>query len=62
MLVKLESVGSVLDTKELLVYAMNEDNTIDIDCCNELSECDDEWREALSLEDSIIVFCSEGGR
>jgi len=38
MLIKLESVGSVLDTKELMVYPMFNNGTIDIEDGTELNE------------------------
>lgn len=59
MLVKLESVGCVLDTKELLVYPMNADDSIDIENWVELHECDDDWYLSLDEEDTMNVAVAE---
>ena len=59
MLVKLESVGCVLDTKELVIYPMNEDGSVDIECGVELNECTEEWHESLSEQDKVSVLFSQ---
>lgn len=59
MLVKLNSVGSVLDTKEFLVYPMYENGSIDIDNFTELNECSEEWHESLSERDKVTIFFSQ---
>ena len=59
MLVQLKSVGCVLDTKELLVYPMYEDGSVDIGNFTELNECTEEWNESLSEEDRVSVLFSQ---
>ena len=59
MLVELKSVGCILDTKELLVYAQNEDGSIDIGNFTELLECTEEWHESLSEQDRVSVLFSQ---
>ena len=59
MLVKLESVASVLDTKELIVYPMNGNDSIDLNMGVELIDVDSEWFQSLSEEDSITVSMAE---
>jgi len=60
MLIKLESVGSVLDTKELMVYPMFNNGTIDIEDGTELNEeTPNEWYSSLSEEDRMVVAITE---
>lgn len=50
-LFNLESVGSVADLEQGLVYPMLEDGSPDFECGVEFSELSDEWCESLSEED-----------
>lgn len=59
MLVKLESAGCILDTKELVVYPMYANGSVDIDNPVELSECTEEWYSALEEEDRMKVAVAE---
>ena len=59
MLVKLESAGCVLDTKELVVYPMYQNGSVDIENPVELSECTEEWYSALEEEDRMTVAVAE---
>ena len=49
----LESVGSVIDTKELIVYPLCKDGLPDTDAGVEVSELCEEWLESLSYEDDV---------
>ena len=59
MLIKLESVGSVLDTKELMIYPLNENESIDLESGVELINVEADWFQSLSEEDSINVHLAE---
>tara|TARA_R100000808_G_C2145875_1_gene153733 strand:+ start:231 stop:425 length:195 start_codon:yes stop_codon:yes gene_type:complete len=50
-MVKLNSVGSILDTKTFNVYPQNNDGTPDLDCGVYVLDCDVEWVNSLSKED-----------
>jgi hypothetical protein len=55
-LVKLESVGSLLDIDTLDVYPCMEDDTPDWDCGVPLTEVSDEWAFSLSDEDKALLI------
>jgi len=61
MLVKLESVGAVLDTKELIAYPLTEAGYCDIDNPFDLNtdEVSDEWYSSMSEEDRLMVAAVE---
>ena len=50
-LLRLESVGSVLDLVDNMVYPEMVDGSLDLDMGVHLDECSDEWVVGLSLED-----------
>lgn len=52
-LFNLESVGSVADLEQGLVYPMLEDGSPDFECGVDFLELSDEWCESLSEEDEI---------
>ena len=54
-MVKLNSVGSMLDTKTGMVYPQNIDDTPDLNCGGYLEDCCDEWFDSLSDKDRKIV-------
>ena len=54
-MVKLNSVGSILDTKDGMVYPQNNDGTPDLDCGGYLEDCCEEWFDSLNKEDRKIV-------
>ena len=56
-MVKLNSVGSILDTKKGIVYDQNDDGSPDLRCGVELEDCceDEEWYDSLRYEDEKIV-------
>lgn len=47
----LNSVGSVIDVKMLIVYPINSDDTIDMDNGVSTDDLSDEWVSGLSKED-----------
>jgi len=55
-LVKLESVGSLLDIDTLDVYPCMEDDTPDWECGTPLTEVSDEWAFSLSEEDKALLI------
>ena len=57
MLVVLESVGSVFDTKHGVIYPQMEDGSYDKDCAISIDEEEVslEWWDSLSEEDFNIV-------
>ena len=61
MLVKLESVGAVLDTKELIVYPLTDTGYCDIENIFDLNtdEVSDEWYSSMSEEDRLMVAAVE---
>ena len=50
-MVYLNSVGSVIDVKKLIVYPINSDDTIDKDNGVSINDLSSEWISALSNED-----------
>ena len=55
-LVQLNSVGSLIDLEEKIVYPEMENGLPDLDCGVELDEVDDEWAFSLSEEDKGILI------
>ena len=55
LFVELKSVNSVLDTLNNCFYLIDKDGNYDIDTEYRLSDVTDEWWEALSQEDLVIV-------
>ena len=55
-MIELESVGSVIDPQEAIVYPLFENGDIDLDMGVELYEVDDEWFEALSEYDLNLLI------
>ena len=55
-LVKLESVGSLLDIDIMEVYPCMEDDTPDWECGTPLTEVSDEWAFSLSEEDKALLI------
>ena len=55
-MVKLNSVGSILDTKDGMVYPQNNDGTPDLNCGTYLADCDIEWFDSLNDKDEKIVL------
>jgi len=59
--IRLDSVGSFMDTMTLLTYPLLADDTIPLeDSIDEaegvkISECSQEWYDALSYEDNNII-------
>jgi hypothetical protein len=51
VLIELESVGSVINPTEAVVYPLLENGSIDWDCGVPINEVTDEWFEALSSYD-----------
>jgi hypothetical protein len=51
VLIELESVGSVINPTEAVVYPLLENGSIDWDCGVHIDEVTDEWFEALSSYD-----------
>jgi hypothetical protein len=51
VLIELESVGSVINPKEAIVYPLLENDIPDWDCGVHIDEVTDEWFEALSSYD-----------
>ena len=54
-LVKLESVGTALDSTTGMTYPMYVDGTHDVDGGIHLEDVDSEWFHSLSSEDNIMV-------
>ena len=50
-MVKLNSVGSILDTKTGIVYPQNNDGTPDLNCGVYFEDYSDEWLESISDSD-----------
>tara|TARA_Y100000593_G_C4064562_1_gene216079 strand:- start:255 stop:488 length:234 start_codon:yes stop_codon:yes gene_type:complete len=57
-MLKLNSVGSILDTKTGMVYPQNNDGTPDLNCGTDIFECCEEWTNSLDKKDlhSVYVF------
>ncbi len=54
-MVKLNSVGSILDTKDCMVYPQNNDGTPDLDCGVDIFDCGEEWINSLNKKDLLVV-------
>jgi len=54
-LLRLNSVGSVLDLEDNMVYPQLVDGLPDLNMGVELDECSDEWVLSLSKEDRVKV-------
>lgn len=54
-LIELESVGSAIDPKELIVYPLFENGDLDLDAGVLIDEVDDEWFNALSENDKDLL-------
>ena len=54
-LLRLNSVGSVLDLEDNMVYPQLVDGLPDLNMGIELDECSDEWVLSLSKEDRVKV-------
>ena len=50
-MVKLNSVGSILDTKDGMVYPQNNDGTPDLNSGCYYKDCSEEWLESISDSD-----------
>ena len=55
-LIELESVGSVIDPKECIVYPLFENGALDLGAGVELYEVTDEWFDALSEYDLNLLI------
>ena len=55
-LIELESVGSVIDPQEKIVYPLFENGAIDLGMGVDLYEVTDEWFEALSEYDLNLLI------
>ena len=55
MYAKLDSVGSLMDFMDGMVYPMKTDGTPDLNCGTPVSECCAEWWVMLSPDDAKIV-------
>ena len=55
-LIKLESVGSLVDVDIMEVYPCMEDDTPDWECGVPLTEVSDEWAFSLSDEDKALLI------
>jgi hypothetical protein len=55
-LIELESVGSVIDPKEKIVYPLFENGALDLGAGVDLYEVTDEWFEALSEYDLNLLI------
>ena len=55
-MIELESVGSVIDPKEEIVYPLFEDGAIDLGCGVYLDEVTDEWFNSLSEYDLNLLI------
>ena len=55
-MIELESVGSVIDPKEKIVYPLFENGALDLGAGVELEEVTDEWFEALSEYDLNLLI------
>jgi hypothetical protein len=54
-LLRLNSVGSVLDLEDNVVYPQLVDGLPDLNMGVQLDECSDEWLSSLSKKDSVKV-------
>ena len=62
-IIRLESVGSVLDSVDNMVYPQMVDESLDLNMGVELSDCSDEWVLSLSPEDRLkITWPNSGNR
>ena len=54
-LLRLNSVGSVLDLEDNMVYPQLVDGLPDLNMGVQLDECSEEWLSSLSTKDSVKV-------
>ena len=54
-LLRLNSVGSVLDLEDNMVYPQLVDGLPDLNMGVQLNECSEEWLSSLSKKDSVKV-------
>ncbi len=62
MYAQLDSVGSLMDFMDGMVYPMQTDGTPDLSCGTPASECCAEWWENLSPADAGIVASLGDGK
>jgi len=55
-MLKLNSVGSIIDTKTKMVYPQNVDGTPDLNCGVHLTECSNEWFLSLNRLDNKNIM------
>ena len=55
-MLKLNSVGSVIDKRTKIVYPQNVDGTPDLDCGVHITECPDDWFSSLSKMDIKTIY------
>lgn len=55
MILKLISVGSVIDTETKMTYAMYQNGTYDKESGVHLNECSKEWVDSLSNDDVLLI-------
>jgi hypothetical protein len=55
-MLKLNSVGSTIDTKTNIVYPQNIDGTPDLNCGVHLAECSNEWYVSLNRSDNKKIM------
>ena len=60
-IIRLESVGSVLDSVDNMVYPQMVDGSLDLNMGVELSDCSDEWVLSLSREDRLKINWPNSG-
>ena len=53
--IKLNSVGSIIDTETNMVYPQNIDGTPDLNCGGYLEDSCEEWFDSLDKKDKEIV-------
>ena len=52
--IKLNSVGSIIDTETKIVYPQN--GRLDLNCGNHFTDCPKEWYESLDKYDKQIIY------
>jgi hypothetical protein len=55
-MIELESVGSVINPQNGMVYPQLTNGLPDMECGVELEECDDEWFDSLSEDDLYLLI------
>jgi hypothetical protein len=55
-MIELESVGSVINPQNGIVYPQLINDAYDMECGVELEECSDEWFDSLSEEDMNLLI------